>query len=269
MGGKSKRLARLAAAHPVCYFCATRSTESEDHVPSRECFRQRVGPEGFSFPACKACNNGAGQLEQVVALYLLMADHSEAGDIGDQLQRLVNGVHNNNPDLLPQVTLRANLARKHFREKKLTLPPGQTYSQSPIATLPPGHGIAFKLFVRRLACALYYKEIGKPVPLEYRIAGTWVPWNEAESGNGVADAIQLFPELRVTNRRNTDIGDQFTYKWGADADGTIFGFVAQFSQSYFFIGAVAAPYLHLTEREAHPGWQVHSEDVTTFIRGAR
>lgn len=147
MGGKSKRLARLAAAHPVCYFCATRSTESEDHVPSRECFRQRVGPEGFSFPACKACNNGAGQLEQVVALYLLMADHSEAGDIGDQLQRLVNGVHNNNPDLLPQVTLRANLARKHFREKKLTLPPGQTYSQSPIATLPPGHGIAFKIFL--------------------------------------------------------------------------------------------------------------------------
>lgn len=261
MGAKANRLASLAVAHPVCYFCATRATESEDHVPSRECFRRRVGPEGFAFPACRICNNGAGQMEQVVALYLLMADHSGATDIGDQMQRLANGVQNNNPDLMPLVTLRANVARKHFREKRLNLPAGQTYAQSPIATLPAGYGAAFSLFVRRLACALFYKEVGKPVPLEYHIAGTWVPWNEAGAGEGISSAIGLFPQLRVTNRRNTDIGDQFTYKWGADPDGSVFGFVAQFSKSYFFLGAVAAPHLHLVESEAHPSWRRHSEDV--------
>ncbi|USU13191.1 hypothetical protein NF701_04970 [Sphingomonadaceae bacterium OTU29THOMA1] len=262
MGAKANRLARLSAAHPVCYFCATRATESEDHVPSRECFRLRIGPEGFAFPACKNCNNSAGQMEQVVALYILMADWSDdVVDVGDQMRRLANGVHNNNPDMLPEVKFGANFARKHFRQKGIALAPGQTYGQAPIAILPAGHGSAFELFVRRLACALFYKEVGRPVPLDYYIAGTWIPWSEAGVGEGVANAIGFFPELRVTNRRNTDIGDQFTYKWGADSEGTVFGFVAQFSKSYFFLGAVAAPHLHPIGKEGHPSWRRHSEDV--------
>ncbi|MBD8548830.1 hypothetical protein IFT82_19135 [Sphingomonas sp. CFBP 8760] len=77
----------------------------------------------------------------------------------------------------------------------------------------------------------------------------------------MANAIGFFPELRVTNRRNTDIGDQFTYKWGVDPDATIFGFVAQFSKSYFFLGAIAAPHLKLIEGQQHPSWRRHSEDV--------
>ncbi|MES2445173.1 MAG: hypothetical protein V4574_20295 [Pseudomonadota bacterium] len=236
-------------------------TETEDHVPSRECFRDRVGPEGFAFPACKICNNGAGQLEQVVALYLLLANHDDANVSPDQLRRLILGVGNNNRDLLPSIEVNARAARRHFRNKGMQLAPGAVFGEMPIATLPSGHREAFELFGRRLTCAIYYKEVGRPLPLDHYLVAAWLPWSEAMSGNIIETAVGLFPTLTITNRRNTDIGDQFSYRWGFHPDGSIFGFVAQFSKSYYFICAAAAPNLHNANNEGIPGWKLHANDV--------
>ncbi|MEX7044720.1 hypothetical protein AB2C71_32390, partial [Pseudomonas aeruginosa] len=74
----------------------------------------------------------------------------------EQFAKLARGVRNNNPELLPKMELRANLARQHFREKGLTLAPGEAYGDKPIATLPEGNRAAFELFARRLTCALFY-----------------------------------------------------------------------------------------------------------------
>lgn len=264
MGAKADRMKRMKVEHPTCYFCGVRDTETEDHVPSRECFRGRVGPEGFSFPACRVCNNSAGQIEQVVALYLHLANHDEIPTPVEQLRRLASGVHNNNRDLLPIVEINAKLARKHFRVKGLVRPAGQAFGETPIATLPHGHCAAMDTFGRRLIAALFYKELGYPIPLDFYMATIWLPWTESSSSRGVIDAIDLFPEMRLTNRRNTDIGDQFTYKWGAHEDGSVFGFVAQFSKSYFFIGAAAAPNLHPQGDAVHEQWRVHHSDIASL-----
>jgi hypothetical protein len=265
MGAKATRIARFIETDPICYFCATRCTESEDHVPSRECFFDRIGPEGFVFPACKLCNNGAGQLEQVVALYLLIANKSDRLSL-KQMQRLANGVRNNNPELLPMIELRANLARQHFRNKGLQLDKGQTFAEQPIATLPVGHQKAFQLFARRLTCALFYKETGRPLPLDFYIIVAWLPWYEGAATDAVENAINLFPAFTMTNRRNTDIGDQFSYRWGMHSDGSIFGFVAKFSESYYVFGAAASPELHQGHGNMSEGWVQHSEDVTGITR---
>ncbi len=260
MGAKSARLDQLRTTHPVCYFCGSRPTETEDHVPSRECFVDRIGPEGFTFPACRLCNNGAGPLEQVIALYLIISNHSGRGS-NKQFAKLVNGVRNNNPELLPKMELRANLARQHFKDKGLKLAPGEAYGDKPIATLPEGNRAAFELFARRLTCALFYKELGHPLPLDFYIAVTWLPWSEGASTAAIETATNLFPSVTMTNRRNTDIGDQFSYRWGFHPDGNIFGFVAKFSESYYVFGAAAAPELHAQDGPAAAGWKRHIDDV--------
>ena len=188
MADKKRRIDRLKASDPICYFCASRPTETEDHVPSRECFRDRIWPDGFTFPACAICNNGAGRMEQVVALYLHMANF-DATVSNDQLQKLLAGVRNNSREMLPNIQRNANLARKHFREKGIQLPRGGTFGDSPIATLPVAHREAMELFGRRLTCAIYYKEVGHPLPIYYYIASGWIPWLEAQSHDVIAKAV--------------------------------------------------------------------------------
>lgn len=260
MGAKRVRLEQLKASDRLCYFCGTRPTETEDHVPSRECFLSRVGPEGFSFPACRICNNGAGPMEQVVALYLHLSNHS-GNTSPEQLSKLVQGVRNNNPDLLPKIELRANLARQHYRQKGLKLAQGEVYGEKPIATLRKGNQAAFEVFARRLTCALLYRETGRPVPLDSFMLVTWLPWADAPGTEAVDMATELFPKLTITNRRNTDIGDQFSYRWGIHPDGSIFGFVAKFSESYFIFGAAASADLHTQSHQPLAGWKLHADDV--------
>lgn len=263
MAVKKKRIDELKRTDPICYFCATRPTETEDHVPSRECFRRRVGPEGFTFPACAICNNGAGQLEQVAALYFLLANHDTGDGAIEQLRRLASGVANNNAELLPSFEINANATRGHFRRKGMNLRPGEAYGMMPLATLPPGHGDVFALFGRRLTCALYYKEVGRPLPLDHYIVAAWIPWSEVAAGKVdiVDTATEMFPALTVGNRRNTDIGDQFSYRWGVHPDSSIFGFIAQISKSFFFLGAAVSPELYHSSSENAHGWRQHATDV--------
>ena len=259
MGNRRGRILRLRNEHPVCYFCSTAATETEDHVPSRECFHGREGPEGFGFPACRNCNNSAGQFEQVVALYMILANYDDKEPSQQQLERLLQGVKNNNPDLMPNVEVNARAARTHFKQQGKKLRVGETYAGTPLLVLPVGNRDAFELFARRLACALFYRQAGKPVPLDYYIATAWMDWSHPTIA-GIAEQFRNFlPEITMTNRVNTNIGDQFLYLWGLQPDHSIFAFAAQFQKSFLFFGAVAAPHLFVNMDD--PKWKPHHSDV--------
>lgn len=262
MGTSAKRKAKFKAEHPTCYFCATNPTETEDHVPSRECFRGRLWPDGYAFPACQGCNHAGGKIEQVVALYLHMFNHDGVEPSHAQFSKLITGVANNTPELLPKVGLSANAVRRHFRDKGIQLAPGMAYGEVPMAELPAGNRTAFELFARRLTCALFYKEVGFPMPLDFAIAVGWLPYADPATADFMLSINGFFPELRMTNRSNVDIGDQFVYMWGAKPDGRIFGFTAQFAKSFFFFGAAAGP--ELDGGTEH--WKPHANDVAEFAK---
>ncbi|GAA0296192.1 hypothetical protein GCM10009087_02420 [Sphingomonas oligophenolica] len=228
-------------------------------MPSRECFRDRIAPEGFAFGACKRCNNSAGQWEQAVALTLLLADHSDALPSGKQFEKLVTGVANNNPELMPKILKGPKAARHHFRAKGLWLSPGTTFAETTILELPAEMRAAFKLFARRLTCAIFYKEVGYPLPLDWIMAVAWSPWSEPATHKAADVSNNLFPEYVLTGRRNTNIGEQFRYRWGFHPEGNLFGFAAQFSKAYLIFGCAVAPSLHKGE----DGWEPHSSDFPT------
>lgn len=260
MGSKKARLARMKRDHPLCFFCAKGEMETEDHVPSRECFKNRIGPEGFAFPACQRCNSQSSQLEQAIAFYIMMGNYAEGGLVPEQFEKLGWGVANNNPELLPSVTIDARTARRHYRETGMTLPRGFTYAEAPIAQLPTANRAAFEVFGRRLTCALFYKEVGSPLPLDFRIATGWSQFIDPKSRDLEVTAKNLFPNLSMTNRRNTNIGDQFTYRWGYKEEG-LFGFVAQFSKSFYFLGCAVAESIYIAGTGDPRQWKVHREDI--------
>lgn len=255
MGRSKQRRDALKRDHPVCYFCATAPTEVPDHVPSRQCFKGRVGPEGFEFPACDRCNRKSSQLEQVVALYMRMADQSDDAHIDNQAVDLMFGVANNNRDLLPRMNLSAREARRVHKQRGSTPRWGHTYSES-VFEIPAAGQVALLAFSRRLACALYYKEVGHPVPLDYKIGTSWV-----QIINPAAKEFEklrdMLPQATLANRRNTNIGDQFEYRWGYEPN-IVFGFCAKFRASFYFSGLVVAPDCSI---EDFSEWQVHRDDI--------
>jgi hypothetical protein len=257
MEDRANKLARFKAEHPVCYFCATAATETIDHVPSRECFADRVGPEGYEFPACARCNHGSGKIEQAVALYLLLANHEERDPSSKQMKRLLLGVRNNTPELMPAFEMNARAARKFFKQANRTLAPGKTFAETPLLQVPEGFRSAFDLFARRLTCALYYREVGTPLPLDYFIAVAWIHWENPVAADVARRGRELFPQLTLTNRRNTNIGEQFTYLWGHKPTDNLFGYIAQFSKSFLVMGGVVGPNLHSGDER----WVLHQRDL--------
>lgn len=257
MGVSKRRKDALKRDHPICYFCATAPTEVPDHVPSRQCFKGRVGPEDFEFPACDRCNQMSSQLEQVFALYLMLGDHSDDELDEAMLAKLIQGVANNNPNLLPVMNLTARQARQHYKSTGLKLPAGMTFSEAPIAELPAGNRDVFLAFSRRLTCALYYKEVGHPLPLDFKISTGWVQVVDPSARALEKAVVDFLPEVTLPNRRNTNIGDQFYYRWGHKPEG-IFAFAAQFRSSFYIIGAAASPAMSDTE---DPKWQPHRDDI--------
>jgi len=260
MADKKRRLTALLAANPICYFCATAPSTTEDHVPSRECFKDRIGPEGYGFAACQRCNNSAGQYEQAVALALLLGDHSTDEPSTAQFRKLTSGVANNNPELMPIIRPGARAARQHFRNKGMSLPPGQSYADTTILELPVAIRPAFNLFARRLTCALFYKEAGRPMPLDWMMAVAWSHIAEPASVQAAATSNSLFPAYTLTKRTNTSIGDQFHYRWGYHPEGNLFGFMAQFSKSFLVFGCAVAPEIYNANKDV-AGWEEHSTDV--------
>jgi hypothetical protein len=188
-----------------------------------------------------------------------LGDHTERPIPAEELERLALGVRNNAPQLMPTIDTSARAVRKFFRENGLSPAPGASYKDTPILNLPGAYREAFALFSRKLICALHYKGVGSPVPLDSYIGVTW-----RHSVSGGAD--QMFETLRRTlglerlgQRRNTDIGDQFSYRFDFNVEHGLFAAGALFGRSFLIFGAVTPRLLS----ESPITWHMHREDVAT------
>ncbi|MBM3090273.1 hypothetical protein GFB56_05525 [Ensifer sp. T173] len=262
MGAGKKRREAFLAKNAVCYFCGAEAT-TIDHVPARECFRDRVGPEGYEFPACAECNNTAGPIEQVVALYLIMGNHDGMSSV-PHMQKLIRGVHNNNPQFLPVLDLTANEKRRAIRGHRFMLPAGQPFSHAPVARLPEENREAFKFFERRLVCALYYKHMSAVLLRTHLIRTHRVQAIATSAEDLIREAAPMMPNAEHGNRQNTNIGEQFLYVWYGDPKTEIFTFLAQFSKSFVFVGIACPPEAHEGGEDYYP----HSEDLRDKVENA-
>lgn len=251
MGAAQKRKAAFLADNPICCFCGgTEPATTIDHVPLRAAFLGKVGPEGFEFPSCQACNSGTAGSEQVFALYARLLDHNDSNYNSVQLRRLIDGVRNNYPDLVPRTNLSATEKRRILQHWGWELPRGAFLDDVGLVALSKKAGPHLQMNTVKLLAALHYRHAGTTLTAQHATFTGWSQLGLPGVDEAQAQLLEGMPELVVGARTNTSIGNQFAYRWGQSPDQSLFGFAAGFGTGLFVMGA-AAP---LQDVENIEGW---------------
>lgn len=210
MGDKSNRTSRFLKAHPRCCFCGGAAEATTiDHVPARTFFWKREGPEGFEFPACQSCQSATRIDELVFGFYARLMDRDDRRYDERDASRLLAGVMNNAPSLLPKLDLSQRLKRRALQDYGIDIPRGDFLEDVPLAGVPTEFHSAATIVGRKLALATRYKELASIAEPDCRVL---VRWNQLQIPAGAdlfSQLEKILPHRTFGARVNTDIGDQF------------------------------------------------------------
>jgi len=227
-----------------------------DHAPARVCFDNKVGPEGFEFPACVACNRVAALCELVVALYVRMADRNPEYLNRRDFEKIVLGVANNAPDALLNPYTTANEKRRMLKKHGVALPAGEFLEDVPVVGIPEAAHGYIDIFVRKMLAAMFYRETGNMLGPTHGLMLIWAQLGSDSSLVLRSRADEWFGNMHHGQRRNIDIRGQFKYKWGHSFDQRIFGLWMEFRSALGFF-AVAGPadgFAGMKHKEAVRSW---------------
>src|ERR1700728_3294299 len=211
-----------------CYFCGGKNlATTRDHVPPRACFPDGFAPEGFDFPACKACNESSVKYDQIFGFYAMALDFDESNtsrpeDIA-KLLKLKQGILNNYAGALPDPTTAVSVYHE-----------GAVHTLSPKAVSVETTDelkAAIQSIGQKLAHALYLKDTGKFLTPEHQyLASVYQP--QVQGTNVLTDYFNtMLPMSTVGVRRNIkNYGNRFRYMSGYMADQDFFVYAAQFGK---------------------------------------
>ena len=240
MGSKTQRKKLFLSQHPICCFCGGETQSAEpDHIPSRVLFDNRQWPEGYEFPSCVQCNRETRHDEQVVAMLSRVYPDADTPEGIKEMQERIRAVAHNYPEILiemqPTIRQKRNAAKKY----NIAMPDGMSSADIPTLSLKgPLVNKAVTNFGRKLFLALYYKHTGEILPKKSGVALLWFSNLQIENGElprEIASLVSNFPKLE---RCNTNLFDQFFYRYVVSDCGTQAVFVAFFRQSFAILGYV-------------------------------
>lgn len=248
---RASRKKQFFQEHPFCCFCGgTAPTTSIDHVPPRACFPEGHVPEGFEFPACEGCNQGTRTSDQVFGFYAQLADFDGANYNSATIDKLLQGIINNNRDALPSLVLSANRKRAALRRMGVRNMPGGPVNAVPLINVPPAFNEAAITIGRKLACALNYRERGKIVPGSYKITVGWNQLQNKSHESVIRFLSDLLPDQTIGTRTNIKkYGQRFVYKSGVkdENDDDFFIYAAQFGTGLVVWRVVMPPSMEISD----------------------
>ena len=245
MGEAKSRRSRFFTEHPWCCFCGGNAPAvEEDHQPGRVFFRERKWPEGFSFPACKACNRISRDAENLVSL--LVADTALSSDRAAYRRRIAS-IRINYPGVIPALfEISANEKRKAAKRMFTQKPAGMAYAQLPLVRLDRRFWYPhLEMLGRKLMLAFHYQAFGTPLSGKGRL------WLNVQTN---ADDLQSgwFKFLAETTgryvfpvRTSKPLLDQMTLQWDAMSDRNVALFLLTLQKRLVFSGLTTEhPDLH-------------------------
>jgi hypothetical protein len=242
MGERKNKLKRFLAAHPICCFCGgSNPATTIDHVPGRACFPDRVGPEGFEFPACDRCQSASRLDELAFSFYVKLSDPDDTNYRERDFKRISEGVKNNLPHLFPDVRLSANEVRRSLKAMGLTKPSNEVAENIPVAAVPAEVHFHILRYAWKMACAIYYREQGRIASPDHSV---WATWTQGMNKAGLAaleDFIRITPLIRKGQRTNVQIGDRFGYRCNKADEPDVLAALAQFGSGLILAILVVDP----------------------------
>jgi hypothetical protein len=242
MGEAKKKRERFLAANPYCCFCGGgEPATTVDHVPPRTCLPDRIPPEGFEFPACERCQSASRKDELVLGFFVRLIDPDEQNYREEQSKKALSGLRNNLPDLMPYFDLSASEKRRAYRDFDAERPFGVPSSDLPVAGIPEQVHEYVHRYAGKLACALFYREMGRPAPLDYYV---WTGWSQGANRAQMAawrTFVEMTPLITRGGRTNLDFGDRFGYRCNKKTDPDLFAAIAQFGGGMAIAMSVVNP----------------------------
>lgn len=240
MGRKTQRKRLFLSQNPICCFCGGKTQAAEpDHIPSRVLFYNRQWPEGYEFPACVLCNRQTRHDEQVVAMLSRMYPDATTPEEKKEVEERILAVASHYPDIINEIQPTIRQKRNAAKKYNIEIPEGGSSEDAPILYMHgPLVNKAVTNFGRKLFLALYYKHTGEILSKEAGIALLWFSNLQIADGTlpkEIAPLVNNFPRLV---RCNTELHDQFNYRYGFSDCGTQAVFVAFFRQSFAILGYI-------------------------------
>lgn len=150
--------------------------------------------------------------------------------------RLLGGMKNNLPHLIPNARISANEKRRSLRKLGWEKPQGYSYSELPMAAIPAEVSVSLHRYIRKMTLALYYRHVGK---IPSQLMRVWASWSHGQDRT-LTDAIDLWMEMTpitdVGRRKNVDIGNAFKIRMNYSVEMDAFIVIGQINEGLIFFG---------------------------------
>jgi hypothetical protein len=235
MGEKKNRLERFKLAYPNCCFCGGgRLTETVEHAPPRVFFRDKHRPKGLEFPACRRCNEGSSQLDQVASFVALVASDATRRRVKEEyIGKLLQGIRNNTPEII-----------QYFGPKAKRIYLNSRGVLQPMVKVPTDRRLFddwLDPWAAKIACALWYHHTRNILSEEQRIHISWLT-NAYLIEHGVPEQlIGIEGRVNWLYQGKVCTSDQFHYKFRVDDDARIGYFLLALHESAIALAVVVDP----------------------------
>jgi hypothetical protein len=264
MGAAKNKTRRFLNEHPKCCFCGgIAPSTSIDHIPARTCFVGRQYPETFEFPACQRCQEASRLDELAFAFYVRALDGNPANFDEKSAEKMITGLANNLPHLLPNPFIDGRRKRVALRKMGLSKPDHMLARQIPVIEINPELHERMDRYTRKIACAIYYREQGRIATAEHRVVASWGLVADRVFMKSAEGFINMTPLITIGKRINVDIGDQFGYRCNKCDAPDVMAVLAAFGQGVVLQILIADPASasgigamdHLPDTALRPVWK--------------
>ena len=214
-----KQRARVRPGEKCCFCGGKVPSETIEHAPPICLFRNNQRPKGYEFPACKRCNIGSSQMDQIAAFFALCQGDVFQDGYETRTHELLRGISNNCPDALWYLD--------QFRtDHKIRLQlDGETLESNELTV---GRGFRTKFlnpWAAKQACALWFQHTQRPIVECQRIWTAWLPYEAMSDADFIASTQRLLTNGFELKQGKKSFGDQYSYIWQLNGDMLSGGFL--------------------------------------------
>jgi hypothetical protein len=227
-------------AGQACIFCGgDMQASTEEHCPPRAMFRDKIWPEGYSFPSCEPCNNGSSDEDLIVAFMAQLNPNKQDEVTASKGLGLMKAVNKQATQLLGKMmTLTAREARTNARRLGMKPAPGQLYREIGIVKVPEEMDRAVQTLAGKLTKGIFFRETGTIFPKDGGIMFHWFT-NAQRIENGEIPVLNVLGQLASMSkpkvRATRDLSEQFDYLYSCDESKELQVIQATFNQVFGFV----------------------------------
>lgn len=168
--------------------------------------------------------------ELVLGFFVRLIDPDEANYRKSESAKALRGLINNLPHLVPSFELPGSVKRQAYRDLDVEKPRGVFASELPVVGVPEEVHQHLLRYARKIACALFYREMGRSASLDYSVWATWSQGQNRAHMMAWRKFVEMTPLITKGGRTNLKFGDKFAYRCNKKPGPDLFAAIAQFGR---------------------------------------